>query len=337
MTIAVITMTFDPATHDVSTTTVRSAAPIVILNPMAAYGRTRRLRALIERALVGRDAELQQTTAPGDGERLAYAAAQAGRDVVVVGGDGTIAEAAAGIHRATRDAAHGLSGAPQVTLGIVPAGTGNDYAYGALHLPHLPLQALEVALTGPRRQVDLGEVNGYIFVNYVGVGIDANVAHRAERLKRMPLMRGKTLYWAASLTELLLHYDRCPRVTVCADGTAASERRPVALATASLGPTYGGGFRINPDADLADGALDLCTIWKPPLRRALGLLPLIERGAHIGAAEVTIARVRSVVLEAEAPVYAHHDGELLTTARLDIRILPGALWVRVAAPSEDAH
>ena len=306
-----------PATGDIAEKPA-PAAPLVILNPMGANGRARRLRPAIERALRDGQGELCLTAARGDAVRIAREAAQSGRDVVIVGGDGTIAETAEGI----------LTSGRRVTLGIVPAGTGNDYAYETLGLPRDPLAALERALTGTPIAMDAGTVNGRYFLNSLSVGLDANIAHAAERLKRIPFLRGQTLYWTATLNELLLHYDRCPELTVSYDSQPARDTRHYALAAVSIGPTYGGGFRINPNADPRDGYFDLCTMWKPPLIRALRLLPIVEKGLHLGQPEVTHARVQHIILESAAPIYAQLDGEVITGTRFEARILPGALLVR---------
>ena len=291
--------------------------PIVILNPAGGRGAARKLRGPIERALAGGRGELIVTRVPGEAAKLAEDAARTGRDVVVVGGDGTLNEAACGILASGRPA----------QLGIVPAGTGNDYAYETLKLPRDPLQALEVALTRHAHAMDVGEVNGRYFLNSLGVGIDANIAAAAEHLKRLPGMRGKTLYWTASLSEILFHYNRCPRLTVSYDGQVVPSRL-FALAAVSIGPTYGGGFRINPGADPTDGYFDLCSITKPPWLRALRLLPLVEKGQHLDQPEVSRQRVRHVLLEARQPIHAHLDGEVITGQRFEARILPAALQVR---------
>ncbi len=301
-----------------------SGPPLVILNPRSARGGSRSLRAAVERAVREGRAALAVTKTPGDAEALAREAALTGRDVIAVGGDGTVHEIANGILD---------SGAGSATaLGIVPAGNGNDYAYHTLGLPRDPEHALAIALTGAPAAMDAGIVNGRCFVNSLGVGIDANIAAAAERLKRVPLLRGQALYYAASLSELIFHYDRCPQLTLAADGEPPTNRA-YALAAVSLGPTYGGGFRINPGADPRDGLFDLCTIVKPSQLRALRLLPLVEKGQHVDQPEVTRRRVRSVEMEARAPIFAHLDGEVISAARFDVRIVPGALRVRQPAPA----
>lgn len=292
-------------------------APVVILNPAGNRGRAGRLRRPLERALRGGRGELILTQSAAETELSAMKAAAAGRPVVAVGGDGTIALVANGV----------LASGVRVPLGIVPAGSGNDYACQTLKLPRDPLAALAVALGGEALPMDVGQVNGRYFFNSLGVGIDANIAAAAEDLKRFPLMRGQALYWASSLRELLLHYDRCPELTIAVDGQPAASRL-YALAAISIGPTYGGGFQINPGADPHDGYFDVCLIWKPALLRALRLLPLIEKGRHLDQPEVTRYRARTVTLASRTPIHAHLDGEVITASAFEVSILPGALLVR---------
>jgi diacylglycerol kinase (ATP) len=297
-----------------------TAPPVVILNPAGNRGRTGHLRRPLERALAGGRGELVITYTAHEAETRAAEAAASGRGVVAVGGDGTIAVIANAL----------LSAGSRGPLGIVPAGSGNDYAYETLRLPRDPLRALEVALDGPPLAMDVGWVNGRYFLNCLGVGIDANVAAAAEELKRFPFMRGQALYWASSLRELLLHYDRCPELRVTLDGQP-DESRLYALVAVSIGPTAGGGFRLNPGADPRDGLFDVCIVWKPKLIRALQLLPMVEKGTHVDQPEVKRARVRAVTLTSATPVYAHLDGEVITAASFEARILPHALLVRQPA------
>ena len=292
-------------------------SPLVILNPAGGQGRALRLRQLIEKALAGGRGELALTTAPGAAERLAREAAEAGRDVIAIGGDGTVAEIGNGI----------LTSGKRVAMGIVPCGSGNDYAYETLKLPRDPAAALEIALHGEPVAMDVGRVNGRYFLNSLGVGIDANIAAAAEQLKGKPFMRGQMLYWGASLREILFHYQDCPDLTVSYDGEPG-ESRLFALAAVSIGPTYGGGFHINPDADPRDGYFDICTIAKPPRVRALKLLPMIEKGHHLGEPEVTCRKARAISMTAQKPIYAHLDGEVITASHFEAQIFPGLLQVR---------
>jgi diacylglycerol kinase (ATP) len=291
--------------------------PIVILNPQGNRGRTGRLRKPLEHALASGRGELALTHTTAEAEACVRQAVADGREVVAVGGDGTIAVIANALLAA---GSHG-------PLGIVPAGSGNDYAYETLRLPHDPLEALEVALTGDPVAMDVGTVNGRYFLNSLGVGIDANVAAAAESLKRYPFMRGQTLYWASSLRELFLHYNRCPALEASLDNQHI-ERQVYALFAINIGPTAGGGFHVNPDADPHDGYFDVCIVKKPPLLRALQLLPMVEKGTHITQPEVERARVRAIALRSQTPVFAHLDGEIITATSFEVAILPGHLRVR---------
>jgi len=290
--------------------------PIVILNPASNGGRAAGLRRVIERALLGGRGELALTQGRGDARRLAEEAARAGRAVVVVGGDGAIHEAAGGV----------IAAGVRVPFGVVPAGSGNDFA---LHVARAPLdtaRALELALSAPVEPVDVGVVNSRYFVNALSVGLDANMAQTAERLKRYRLS-GKALYMTSALTELLLHYDACPTLSVQYDD-AAPIQQVFALVALSLGPTYGGGFQINPGADPQDGRFDMCMLSKPSLPRALRLLPAVERGQHLGQPEARIVRCQRVVIVAQWPINAQLDGELTQSQRFEVSLLPGALALR---------
>lgn len=294
-----------------------SEPPLVILNPAGNRGRCARLREPLEKALAGGRGELMLTNAPGVAQRIAADAASKGRSIIAVGGDGTLSEIANGI----------LTSGRRVPLGVVPAGSGNDYVCETLKLPRDPLKALEIALHATPTPMDAGAVNGRFFINSLGVGLDANVAARAERLKRVPFLRGGALYQVASVYEVLFQYNHCPQLRVMLDGTAQDERS-YAVAAVTIGPTYGGGFRINPTADPTDGLFDVCLLIKPAQVRALRLLPMVKQGRHVGEREVRHLQVRSIMLEAEHPIYAHCDGEVFTAQRFDAHIIPGALLIR---------
>ncbi len=302
-----------------------SSTPVVIMNPASNSGRTARLRPMVEQKLAGGRGELVLTERPRHGEEIGREAAKSGRPVIVVGGDGSLAEVANGVLSAQQPST--------VPLGLVGAGNGNDYAWQTLKLPRDPAAALEVALTGEIAAMDAGQVNGRFFINSLSIGLDANIAAAAESLKRYPFLKGQMLYQTASMREILFHYDKCPWLTAFPDDDQPVEGKLFALSAVSVGPTYGGGFRINPLADPRDGLFDLCMIVKPSKLRALQLVGIIKKGEHVGLPEVSLRRVKKVVLESREPAYAQLDGEVIQDTRFEVDMLPGALQVRVPKAS----
>lgn len=305
--------------------TVNSSNPLVILNPTANRSNMRHYRTLIRSRLEQeRDAgEYVETTRRGEAKERAYHAAKEGRSIIIVGGDGSLHEVANGILEAGR----------RVPLGIVAAGSGNDFAWNTLKLPHDPAEAIEKAFAGRLVDADAGIVNGEYFVNSFSVGIDADIAVAAGWMKKIPLMSGQRLYYGTTVKQLLFGYQRCPWLKFSIDGNeemdvATTMHRYVLMAVTN-GPTYGAGFRINPTAEYDDGLLDICTITYTPLPRALKLLPVVQRGEHAELPEVTFYRAKSVHIQSKNTVNIQMDGETTCATSYDAKILPGALWVRV--------
>ncbi|MBE3561237.1 MAG: diacylglycerol kinase family lipid kinase [Ktedonobacteraceae bacterium] len=298
-----------------------SSRPLVILNPAANRGHMGRHRALVCERVEREQAEYIETTRPGEARERAELAAREGRPVIVVGGDGSVHEVVNGLLAAGR----------RVPLGIIAAGTGNDFAQYALKLPMEPEPAIERAFDGRLVDIDAGVVNGCYFVNSFGVGLDADIALATERMKKWPLMNGSRLYYTAALRQLIFGYHRCPWLTVSMDEEIESggfEKRYVLIAV-TIGPSYGAGFRINPFADPADGLFDICAIHYTPWRRALTLLPTVQRGEHADLPEVTFYHARRIRIEGRRMVNALLDGETTCAQSYHAEILPGALWIRV--------
>jgi diacylglycerol kinase (ATP) len=294
---------------------------LVILNPKANRGKMERQRALMRSRLAReKQAEYVETTRQGEAQELAMRAALEDRPIIVVGGDGSVHEVVNGM----------LSVGRRVPLGIVAAGSGNDFAWHTLKLPRDPMTAIERAFSGRLVHADAGIVNGRYFVNSFSVGLDADIGVAAGQLKKLPLMSGERLYYSATLKQLLFGYQRCPWLTFALDEDKQPvETRRYVLMAVTNGPTYGAGFRINPTADYADGLLDVCTIDYTPLLRALKLLPLVQKGAHSAVPEVNFFRARSVHIESRVPVNIQMDGETTSSMSYEAKILPAALTVRV--------
>jgi diacylglycerol kinase (ATP) len=249
---------------------------------------------------------------------LLRAALDAGVDAVaVVGGDGTV-------NLAIQEVAG--TGVP---LGIVPSGTGNDFA-AMLGLRELDARAAADAIAGGlTRRVDLarvtrGDGSTQYFGTVLASGFDSKVNDRANAM-RWP--RGGSRYNIAILVEFLTLAGIPYEVDLeLADGTRETLSGDLVMATVGNGRTYGGGIPICPDADPADGLLDLVLVRPAGRLRLLRLLPRVYRGTHGGVPEVSIRRVRSVRLSSPG-VTAYADGDPIGALPLAVDVVPGALMM----------
>ncbi len=292
--------------------------PLVIVNPAAGRGRAVRvwegLRHLESRV------ECVTSEAPGHARHMALEATRRGVDrVVAIGGDGTVSEVAGG-----------LAGT-DVALGIVPAGTGNDFSR-ALGLPTTPEAAAQVALDGSGRRVDLGEVHigerCVAFVNVAGCGFDAEVVRRT---RAAPRMGGMVPYFIGIMRTLWAFRPRPMRFVV--DGQPL-ERRALGVAVAN-GHSYGGGMRIAPGAVIDDGLFDVCLIGDVSPVRLLALLPRLYAGTHDGHPAVEFFTCRELRVDPmeSANVCCQADGELVGDLPATFRIQPrGLLCVTGQSP-----
>ncbi|HSU13898.1 diacylglycerol kinase family protein [Longimicrobium sp.] len=287
-----------------------------IVNPVAGRGAAVRAWEVVRGVLAqaGAEVEMVQTRGHGDAIALAEAAARAGWPAILaLGGDGTVHEVANGILRASD------GGAPAAAMGIVPVGSGNDFALLA-GLARDPAEAARRITSRGERRVDVGRVDGTWFTNGVGVGLDARVAVEANRGRRG---RGIGIYlWALAR---VLRSFRPPVMRVEIDGEVIE--RPLTLVTVGNGGRHGGGFWICPDARIDDGALDVCVCDGLSRMRILGFLPRTLRGTHVGASCVHMRLARRVRITSDTPLPVHADGEILyeDAREMEIEIVPGIL------------
>ena len=309
----------------------------IILNPASGRGSGSRAQPVIEQTLKAAaiNYDLSVTQAPGQAMEFAYQAAMDGFDIVVaVGGDGTAHEVVGGLAQAARERGAWQTGAPVGTLGLVPLGTGNDFAW-RLGLPlNDPERACQVLLSGGSRVVDLGEVtdelgHSQIFHNHLGGGFEAAAAIESLKIQRL---RGMPLYLAA-IFRILPQYSKQVPMTVMYNDKSVT--KPLLMVSASNGGRSGGGFKVAPDALLDDGKLDLVIGSSPNIPTTLWLLPHFLAGTHGRLKKnVTMDRVVSLVVEAPGGIPVHLDGEIFRAdaRRLEICVLPHRLRV-IADPS----
>ena len=287
----------------------------VVFNPRSGKGRGARLvRPLLD--ALGGAVEHGLTEGPGDEARLAEAALARGfRRIVAVGGDGTWSNVGDAIIRSGTDAA----------LGLVPAGTGCDLAKSLGVPPRDVAACARIVRDGHAARIDAGRVEGRHFLNVVGFGFDIAVIEDSWTVK---YLGGDLLYLYCALRQL----HRFPGfpVEVGGDGAAPGRREMLMLVIAHA-RIFGGGFKIAPDADLADGRLDMVAFANMPLSRRLPLMGRLLRGTHRQAAEVQTARAARFELAFDAPPAYETDGEWRRASgpRLTVEAVPGALRVLV--------
>ena len=283
----------------------------VLINPTAGAGHARRVGTLVEDALRTRGLAVETftTASPGHAEALARQAVERGvRTLFVVGGDGTIFEAARGLSHT------------EGTLAIIPAGTGNDFVK-SLGIPLKPLAALEHALSHAPRAVDAGRINGRLFGNECGAGFDVTVLEYARRFKR--LGHGLLPYLLGVLCAIV-RYRPIGLTFTLEDGTRLDRR--ITVCAVANGRFVGGGIPIAPLARADDGLLDVVIMASLPRWKMPGFLPGLLAGRILSFPGVETFRCRAIAFEGQG-LHVNVDGDILQTDRAALEILPGALRV----------
>ncbi len=243
-------------------------------------------------------------------ERVARTAVADGYDAVVaVGGDGMLGivlQAVAG------------TGTP---LGLVPAGSGNDFARLLGMTPHQPVAAADVVAAWQVRVVDAARAGERWFAGVLSSGFDSNVNERANA---MTWPKGRSRYNLAILAELRVF--RPLPFTLVLDGEELSAE--AMLVAVGNGSSYGGGMQVCPGAKVDDGLLEVTVLGRISKPEFLRVFPKVYKGTHVEHPAVTVHAAREVSLRAPG-VVAYADGERVQPLPVDVVCVPGALHVLV--------
>jgi diacylglycerol kinase (ATP) len=243
--------------------------------------------------------------------------------ILIFGGDGTIHRHLPALVRL------------KLPVLIVPSGSGNDFARA------LKLRSMRDSLRVWRdfesgklsaRPVDLGVIvpfaspeRTHYFCCVAGCGLDSAAARSANRMPRW--LRGHGGYALALLPLLLKLPAFSMRLTQINDADRAEAGKLTLLAAFANTQFYGDGMRIAPQADFADGKLDVCRISKLSLLKLLSLFPTVYFGRHLLVPEVEYSRTERVHVQTETPIEIYADGEYVCETPAEISVAAGALSV----------
>lgn len=304
----------------------------VIVNPKAGAGSAKRRIPEISAALrkVGLEHDVAETEGPGDAKRLVEVARREAVDcVAIVGGDGTLNEVSQAY--VTADG----SPLPGPDLALIPAGTGGDFRKSFGLGLNVEEAARRLADAEPRPLdlgvltlvSDAGERVVRAFVNITSFGIGGLTDRIVNSTPKW--MGGKAAFFVGSLRAMLVYRNAPVRVRV--DGEVLVEG-PVLNVAMANGRFFGGGMKIAPDADPADGAFDVVVLGDLNRTAAVALSSHIYKGTHIGRDKVLHARgavVEAEPLRASDEVLIDMDGETPGRLPLTARIAKGALRIRI--------
>jgi diacylglycerol kinase (ATP) len=282
----------------------------MITNFAAGTADEERLEAALTVLRTATDVEIAHTTDPGELDSVLHR--RGGRQIVGVGGDGSMHAVVAALHR--RNA---LAGA---VVALVPLGTGNDFARG-LGIPLDPEAAARVVLDGNIQPVDLiVDDLGEVVVNNVHVGVGAQASRNAVPMK--PVI-GRLGYVLGAVKASVNPPFVRMRIQVD-DHVVADFAHPILMVAIGNGSRVGGGARITPEADPTDASLDVMVSFSTSLWAKLGYAVRFRGGTHHERADVLYVRGRSVTMSGQ-PFWCSADGELFGPERnRSWHIEPGA-------------
>jgi len=260
--------------------------------------------------------DIAMTTGDGDAAELAAQAVRDGVDHVFIGGgDGTVNEVVNGVMQVD-------GGLDRVVFGIIPLGTGNDFAT-ALGVPDEVDAAVEALTNAVVTTIDVGTVNGRAFVNVSAGGFIAEVSDAVN--PQLKTIAGRLAYLLGG-AQVVFKFEPLEAQIACADPGTTGVRRhqhvhTFAVCNSSL---IGGGHRIAPRALVDDGLFDVCVIPEMPTVEFVALLRRVSEGRHLDDERVEYFQAASLDMTFNRRIKINTDGQVLEASRCEYRLLPRA-------------
>jgi len=232
------------------------------------------------------------------------------RLIYSLGGDGTLNEIT-----------NGAVNTGSVVVNI-PTGSGNDFIKSVTDLRD-PMEIFERSFGAEERLIDTMKVNGRYCINIASVGLDASVAHMANKIKKIPLLSGSLAYYLSIFLTLIKHRSYKLKVTI---DSRTVEKEFLLIAVAN-GKYYGGGMKALPDAVIDDGLLDICMVDNMGTLKIISLLNKYKKGEHKGLKQVTFETAKKIRIESSKPLQINIDGEIMQDRTVVIEVVPKSLRI----------
>ena len=282
---------------------------MLVVNPEAGSGKTMKVLPQIENILRIKkiDYEFHFTQEPMHATELVKEIGNRFDVLVSVGGDGTINEV--------------INGVPdfKIPFGMIPIGTGNDFARSCC-VPHDSIdEAVQILLNHDVKNIDIGEVNGRKFVNVLGMGFEGQVNWNARKIN---FIKGATRY-ILGIGYTLFAYNRIP-MKLTLDGKVYDE--DIYLVSVGNGWNVGGGLQLTPYAKLDDGVFDVCYVKNISKWRIISNFSKLTKGTINELDEIETYNAKHVKVESTVDIPFHFDGEIFDSKikELDIKLHPQA-------------
>ena len=285
--------------------------PYFIVNPVAGGGKARGRFSEIQARLEGMSLSYTALYSEKSGHtsQLAREALSNGAGIVIAaGGDGTVREIGQELLN---------TGVP---LGILPLGTGNDLIK-TLGISQDYQSAFGQLLSCRAIPMDAATANGKLFLNVSGFGFDVDVLMKTEHYKKS---LGGSMAYVAGVVHALA---KLRPYRIQADTPLGAIDMDVILLAAGNGCYFGGGMKVAPLADPADGLLDFCIAEEIPRRKVLPLLTRFIKGQHLQLDFVKYIKAKEMTLTCSPGAKVQLDGEIIEYTPVTFKVLPGALSV----------
>lgn len=283
-----------------------------IFNPTAGAGRSKKALSAAEEYCTQKGIEYKVAYSEYAGHAISIAENAVGKGyegIIAIGGDGTILEVAQALINTDEK------------LGLVPAGTGNDFKF-ALGVPQDTFDALDVIFEGNTKCIDMGLLNDKkCFLNIAGTGFDVDVVKNMNKIRKF--ITGSAAYYFGIVMSLFGYKNAELELTI--DGKTL--KRSVLLIAAANGQCYGGGLFVNPKADLTNGLLTFIIINKIAKYRILLELPKLQKAHPEQIKELEQFACSEVTIKSTRPLTFNVDGDLYGQTPMNIKVLKQALNV----------